>query len=228
MAIKTGRFWQMFFLLFCGEFPCSFMQSVYKILGKGLENDAGLTRAGSIGSISNGVSRVFWGIMMDFLGFQKVYSIVLCVEFLTTIGIVQFRNNLVLYTICVALSYFCQGAHSACFNTAAVKIFGMTNGGFINTLVFWGYPLSSLAGFFINKIGSQFSDNFTIIVVQIGTGLVVVNMISIFFFDESEMVVDEHGKEVCQYNSFFHRIFSKHKRAQGNGERQVQLTNNQV
>ena len=57
------------------------MANNYKIYGLlQIADDTFLTIVGSVGSVTNGCCRVFWGIMMDRFGFKKVFFIILAIQ----------------------------------------------------------------------------------------------------------------------------------------------------
>jgi len=60
-------------MLFTGNFYGIYMASVYKAAAKDTLPDNILTYAGMIGSICNGGGRLFWGLLMDMIGFKKTY-----------------------------------------------------------------------------------------------------------------------------------------------------------
>ena len=57
------------------------MANNYKIYGlTKIDDDQFLTIVGSLGSVSNGCSRAFWGIMMDRFGFRKLFFIITAIQ----------------------------------------------------------------------------------------------------------------------------------------------------
>lgn len=54
------------------------MAGCYKTYGFDLgKSDSFLTIVGSLQALTNGFSRALWGILLDKLGFKKVYEIIL-------------------------------------------------------------------------------------------------------------------------------------------------------
>jgi MFS family permease len=79
-GLKMRRYWHFYAMAFFSAFYGLYMASVYKTLG--LENDIDdltLTWAGSLGSLSNGVSRFGWGLIVDKFGFKKTYGVLLVI-----------------------------------------------------------------------------------------------------------------------------------------------------
>jgi hypothetical protein len=56
-------FWVIFIMCFCSIFPLFLISQIWKTVGiqLGGMDDYSLTFIGSIGSIANGFSRMFWG-----------------------------------------------------------------------------------------------------------------------------------------------------------------------
>ena len=112
------RYWHLYAMAFFSAFYGLYMASVYKNLGNENEiDDFTLTLAGSLGSFSNGVSRFFWGVAADKIGFKKAYGILLCIQivFSATIFFIV-KLNKYLYVIWVMVSYCTLGGHFSIFS----------------------------------------------------------------------------------------------------------------
>ena len=83
----------------------------------------------------------------------------------------------------VGMSYLCEGGHFSVFPTAIVKIFGITNGGFITTLAFFAVPVSSIMSFVCVQLDFHFH---TILIIA--SILTFINLCILIKFDDSEMV----------------------------------------
>ena len=80
----------------------------------------------------------------------------------------------------------CEGGHFSMFPTAAVKLFGIQNGGQIFTIMFFAVPLSSMAGFVIEHFGKSFISIEAVFLI--GSLFTFLNMILLYYFDDSEMI----------------------------------------
>ena len=68
----------LYLISFCQIFYGYYILSMYKTLGTTkIANDQLLTTIGSIGSLINGVSRIFWSTLLDYFAFNKVYRTLL-------------------------------------------------------------------------------------------------------------------------------------------------------
>jgi len=68
------------------------------------------------------------------------------------------------------------------FPTACVNIFGIVNGGFVYSMMYCFIPLTSLASFAIVQLGVDYP-----IVFYIGAALTAMNMVLLYFVDETPM-----------------------------------------
>lgn len=72
------------------------------------------------------------------------------------------------------------------FPTAAVKLFGIQNGGYIFTIMFFFIPASSVAGFLVVQFGKDYISFAT--VYWIAGALTAINIVLLYLFDDSEMI----------------------------------------
>ena len=179
-AIHTRRFYHMGLLLFQGIFFGLFVASVYKNVGlDGAISDKALTLAGSIGSVCNGSSRIFWASLQDKYGFKKIYASLLIVQLIVSLSIYSCSTNSGWYTVAVAASFTCEGGHFSIFPTAAAKIFGIVNGGQIFTIMFLIIPVSSMISFMLVelKVSSE-------TIFYVAAAVTSINMVFLYFFDD--------------------------------------------
>ena len=120
----------------------------------------------------------------DKFGFKAVYMCLLIVQLITALSIYHFKDDHILYTICVALAFTCEGGHFSTFPAAAVKIFGMEKGGQIFTLMFFSVPLSSLSGFALVQMGDSVSPK---TIFFVGALMTLLNIVLLMIFDDQEM-----------------------------------------
>jgi Na+/melibiose symporter-like transporter len=92
-------------------------------------DDHVLSLAGSVGMLCNGISKFVWATMFDYIGFKKVYRILLFLQVIACSTIFFARDRAVLYVIVVSLTFFCEGGHFSLFPPTCVKIFGIKSGG---------------------------------------------------------------------------------------------------
>jgi len=79
----TRDFIFLYMISFCQIFYGYYILGTYKAIGATkIPDDQLLTAIGSIGSLVNGVSRIFWSTMLDYLTFNKVYRTLLVIQIL--------------------------------------------------------------------------------------------------------------------------------------------------
>ena len=186
-ALKTSTFWMLTLLSFNGLYFGVIVASIYKQVDLENLSDETLTIAGAIGTVCNGCSRVFWPTLSDKFGFRRVYYCLLTVQLITSFCIYRVRSNAVLYILCVALAFLCEGGHFSLFSVAGVTIFGVENGALINTFVNWSTPMTSLFGLFMINYCQQYIGTSNIF--NIASGLTVINLVILYFFDDRPKVI---------------------------------------
>ena len=142
-GVKSCRFFHMFMMLMLGLFYSLYIASVYKSFGSEKLGDSVLTLAGSIGAVCNGGSRIFWANLQDYIGFKKVYFIIMILQIIVSSTIFFIRESAPIYVTWIALSFLCEGGHFSCFPTVSAKIFGLKNGATIFTICFIAVPIAS-------------------------------------------------------------------------------------
>lgn len=173
-------------MLLFGMFFGLFMAGVYKQTALKYLSDHTLTLAGALGSVCNGSSRIIWAALQDRFGFRPVYFVLLCLQLFVSCTIYYVRTNGTLYIIWVSIAFLCEGGHFSMFPTAAVKLFGIQNGGYIFTIMFFFIPASSIAGFLVIQFGKNHISFET--VYWIAGVLTAINIVLLYLFDDSEMI----------------------------------------
>lgn len=92
-------------------------------------SDKTLTLAGALGSLMNGISRIFWPILEDRYGFKPVMAVVLTMQTIAILFINSSKDSAPIYTTLIVLTFMSNGAYNSIFPNLAVKIFGIENGG---------------------------------------------------------------------------------------------------
>jgi uncharacterized membrane protein (DUF106 family) len=90
----------------------------------------------------------------------------------------------------VCLSYLCEGAHFSCFPAMICQVFGITNGGVLATLAHFAVPVASISSFTLIYNGANTHAIFIIAAV-----LSAVNLVILYFFDDTKMVRNTSKEE---------------------------------
>lgn len=172
-------------MLFNGIFYGIYVAAVYKTTAQEYLNDHVLTIAGMFGSVCNGGGRIFWAGLQDRFGFKTIYLVIMLIQLTISCTLWNVKDNNFLYPLWISLSFLCEGGHFSMFPTVTAKIFGIQFGGQIFTMMFFFISLSSTSGFLLANYVKQI-DHQTMF--YIAGGLTLLNIILLFFLEESEMV----------------------------------------
>jgi MFS family permease len=131
-------------LIFTNYFN-TFFGNVYKSYGSGIGgiDDETLTWTASIGAISNCISRLVFGKLIDKMGFKKLYTILLFLQLTNTVISYFCVHIAPIYFFCVLLNNFCLGASFLCMTTVCARIFGSRWGASVYSVVLIGSLISS-------------------------------------------------------------------------------------
>mmetsp|Transcript_12078 Transcript_12078/g.10677 ORF Transcript_12078/g.10677 Transcript_12078/m.10677 type:complete len:97 (+) Transcript_12078:932-1222(+) len=78
---------------------------------KHISDDAFLTFVGTIGAVMNGLSRSFWGFLIDHLPYKYVYGSLLFTQMVIGFTFQFIVPYQYLYLVWISISYFCLGGH---------------------------------------------------------------------------------------------------------------------
>ena len=145
--IKTRDFSYLYLISFCQIFYGYYIISMYKTLGTTkIRNDQLLTTIGSVGSLFNGVSRIFWSSLLDCFAFNKVYRTLLFIQILCITLLEWSLNFPWLYFIVICVSMMCEGAITSILPTETLKHFGTKRGSQIYSYMFSSFGVSAITG----------------------------------------------------------------------------------
>lgn len=130
----------------------SMIVSNYKTYGQTLDfEDSFLSTVGTLGSVMNGVSRLFWGSLLERLGIKKIMLINLSVQIGLSFTLRWVSSSGAVYLIYVITVYFCYGGWYAMMPATITRIFGKKIGTTIYGITFIGFTASSWFAFFAVK-----------------------------------------------------------------------------
>lgn len=109
-------------------------------------NDLFLTFIGILAFFTSSASKFAWGAVQDYLGFSRVYMIILIVQ-LGVILLLDFVTNTeAMYAIWIFLVFVCEGAHFVIFPAVCSTIYGSKLGSKIFGLIFFSRAIASSIG----------------------------------------------------------------------------------
>lgn len=111
-AIRDIRTYLLAFAVGFSLVQGTYVSLVFKNYGgEFITNDKFITIVGTIGAVMNGVSRGFWGVLVDKIQFFYAYSVIFSLQIAMAFTMELAVRNKGLFFIWVATSYFCLGGH---------------------------------------------------------------------------------------------------------------------
>lgn len=186
---------------FCSVFPLFLLAQIWKTVGLqvGGIDDYTLTLIGSLGSIANGLGRLFWGPVQDKTSFLFVYKTVLSIELVVCLSLYwSVHVSPLLYAIIIFFGFMCLGAHFVMFPGLIVKVFGMRAGGQLYSILYIAYGATSILGLVVYKTTTHyFGDQGNYYVFNISIGLILVSVGILFnFFEEKPLTKQSTTSEL--------------------------------
>lgn len=182
-CFESSQFYQICFgILFSGTAGLFFVASFKTIGLQLLYDDAFLTIVGSIGSIFNGTSRIFWGILIDKTSFKKVYSYILITQIFLCATFHFICKIDYLFLIWNAILFACLGGNYTLLPPIAIKLYGKINGVRIYAFFICSMGLASIFVYFIQLYVVRFLGYDYLFFVL--SGISFCPLISNIFFEE--------------------------------------------
>ena len=126
-SIRQPIFWHIFTMLVLSMSFSYYMKPSLKSYGSTKAyDDFFLTIVGAIAFFFSAVAKFGWGTIQDYLGFTKVYAVVLGMQVVVCLSIELVADNKWLYLIWIILTFLCEGAHFVIFPALASDIYGST------------------------------------------------------------------------------------------------------
>jgi len=154
-ALQTRAFWLMWLAIAMSAQGSLYVSAKYKTIALDfpeLRGDRFLATVGSLGSLSNGFSRLAWGILYDRIGFKKCMTVITSMQVLLFLMFTSLTSSPFMYICGVVLSFACLGGNFALAPVETYKLFG-------NAAVFgMMFTAFAFAGLFGGKIASGIAD----------------------------------------------------------------------
>lgn len=159
--------------------PCFFMcgtggmyvSATYKNFGEEYlksQADSFFATVGSVGSLCNGLSRVFWGALADKIGVYNTL-VLMAVLFPTTLFVYTVSiSNPNAYFVTVAILFWCYGGNFSLFPTITADIFGALHHGTNYGVVFISFGCITAIGIYIISTSTISYEEVNYIVVGVG------------------------------------------------------------
>jgi MFS family permease len=144
----------MFAMLTMSMSFCYFIKVVFKNYGNiNFNDDAFLTQVAGTSFLCGASFRFIWGSVQDFIGFKRVYAIILF--FLTVLAFTLHEvgtRSKTLYQVYIGLIFAMEGGHFSIFPAVACTIYGAQLGSKVYSLLFIGTALASFIGLLVANL----------------------------------------------------------------------------
>ena len=132
-CVYSLRFWQYFAILIAGNFFATFFNYSYKPFGEntsshGQIDDKTLTWAASIGAGLNGLSRIFFGSLVDKYSFKTLMSVMMTIQLVNACVCFWAAHVPALFFICIMVNYLVLGGFYTIFPVSITNVFGLELG----------------------------------------------------------------------------------------------------
>lgn len=160
VMLTSLAFWELALCFTTGTAYGIYILNVYKTFGlKHYSNDRMLSTIGSIGALLNGLGRLVFPTLLDYVPFKWLYGVTALIQTLLalTISYVATHYSLPLYGLWVVLSFFLFAGNSPVFAIECARLFGNKYfphriGSIGFSLLVNGFIVSSLATVFVNYV----------------------------------------------------------------------------
>jgi MFS family permease len=140
-----------------------------------IKDDYYLSVLGSIGSVGNGVFRMFWGILMDLLPFRKLKYIVIAIFIVSCATIKWAVQTQASYLITVLIVYGAYGGLYSIYPTQTVRMLGRQLGPKLYYITFLGFSSGAILQYIAHKflVEKYHDDGYTYCFIIFGALLFV-------------------------------------------------------
>jgi len=116
-----------------------------------IKDDRYLSLLGSIGSVCNGVFRMFWGVLMDILPFRRIKYIIIGIFIASCITIKWAVQQQAVYLITVVMVYGAYGGLFSIYPTQTVRMLGRQLGPKLYYITFVGFSSGAILQYVAHK-----------------------------------------------------------------------------
>ena len=116
-----------------------------------IKDDHFLSLVGSLGSVGNGLFRLFWGNMMDQWSYRRIKTIILSLFIISCATINWAVRSKVIYAILVPITYGFFGGTFSIYPPQTIKILGKKMGTKLYYMTFAGYSIGAIIQYIFHK-----------------------------------------------------------------------------
>jgi MFS transporter, OFA family, oxalate/formate antiporter len=152
--LKSKKFWLLYFMNFCSVFFGYLVLSNFKVFGSQyISDDLSLTTIGSIATICGSIARFTWPFAQDYLGYEKVYGLLVLINFAASGFFYSSVTNPMYYGILVSTAVFCEGGHFVMLPAQCVEVWKTPEAGMrAYALIYSCLGMSCVAGGLVQNL----------------------------------------------------------------------------
>ncbi len=153
-ALKSKTFWTLWLSILLVASSGLNVVGLYKAFASEKHpDDHFLSLVGSLGAISNGAGRIFWGNMLDYFGFLKPFFALAMIQAAVMAIYASISQNRMAFLAATCAILFCLGGNFAMFPPLTMKVFGPKNGAQIYAFLFSAFSTASISSTLLTKVG---------------------------------------------------------------------------
>ncbi len=152
-ALKSKTFWTLWLCVLLVASSGLNVVGLYKAFAMEKHpDDHFLSLVGSLGAIANGAGRIFWGNMLDYLGFMKPFFALATIQAVVMALYASISQNKMSFLTATCAILFCLGGNFAMFPPLTMKVFGPKNGTLIYAFLFSAFSTASISSILLTKV----------------------------------------------------------------------------
>jgi len=149
-----------------------------------IADDAFITIVGTVGAISNGVSRNVWATLLDRLPYKYVFGTLLVIQTVIGFTLELIVDSRPLYMIWISIAYFWFGGILSMTPAILSKIYGTTTGSKIYSGIFLSMvPMGFIVVILVRSLYDSIGYGK---IFYISASLTIVALILIWFFKQNK------------------------------------------
>ncbi len=152
-ALKSKTFWTLWLSILLVSSSGLNVVGLYKAFAMEKHpDDHFLSLVGSLGAIANGAGRIFWGNMLDYLGFVKPFFALATIQAIVMALYASISHKKMAFLTATCAILFCLGGNFAMFPPLTMKVFGPKNGTLIYAFLFSAFSTASISSILLTKV----------------------------------------------------------------------------
>ena len=153
-AVRSRQFWTMWLMIIASASAGLNVASMFKQFAAtqpALAGDAYQVTVGAMGTLFNGVGRLFWGSLSDKIGFKASFTILTIVQAAVQLLYNQSGGSKPTFVVANCVAWFCLAGTFAMMPPAIQRMFGPKYGALIYGLVYSAFGVASVGSTFLSK-----------------------------------------------------------------------------